>query len=194
MITLLLFLGLIIGLYYIPLSKRIFPTEKNIIAQVFTVSTFFFLAFVIFTWYGYKLKGQYTFTVLTTVFLVSAIVYLVVLENSKTKVIIAFLTTPLIALGIIALTFNNHIYDNQLDKTYKIIVTTGGLLACGEHIQITQTRFGIFDKDIKSIDNLCLKGIHKIETYTIDDQRVVLLIHHNGKLDSENPYRYGWEK
>jgi len=86
------------------------------------------------------------------------------------------------------------VYEKKIDETNKISVTTGGFLACGEIIHITQTRFGIFDKDVFHIGNLCLIGINKIETVKLDDKHAEFLIYHNGKMDSENPYKYDVER
>jgi hypothetical protein len=82
----------------------------------------------------------------------------------------------------------------RIDDTNKISVTTGGFLACGENINITQSRLGIFDKEVFRVDNLCLKGIYKIETSTLDEKHAEFLIYHNGQYDSENPYKYYMER
>jgi hypothetical protein len=82
-----------------------------------------------------------------------------------------------------------------IDDTNKIFVTTGGFLGCGEELNITQSTFGIFDKEVFHIDsNLCLKGIHKIETSKLDEKHAEFLIYHDGQHDSENPYKYEVER
>ena len=86
------------------------------------------------------------------------------------------------------------VYERQLDENYRISVTNGGFLACGEIINITQTRFRIFDKQVFHIGNLCLLGITRIETIKLDYKHAEFLIYHNGQIDSENPYKYEVER
>ncbi|MCB6232303.1 hypothetical protein LIS90_13710 [Flavobacterium psychrophilum] len=105
-----------------------------------------------------------------------------------------FLLTPLIVLSILTLMIGEVKYENKIDKTNKISVITGGFLACGEIINITQTRFLFFDKEVFSESNLCLKGITMIKTIFNDDKKTEILIYHDGELDSENPYKETIEK
>jgi len=53
---------------------------------------------------------------------------------------------------------------------------------------LTKSWFFLFDKELVSITDLCLVGISDIETIAIDDSKATILIYHNGKGDSENPY------
>jgi hypothetical protein len=92
------------------------------------------------------------------------------------------------------LVYGQVVYEQRIDENNKISVTTGGFLACGEIINITQTRLGIFDKEVFHIDNLCLIGINKIEIVKLDDKHAEFLIYHNGQYDSENPYKYELER
>ena len=93
-------------------------------------------------------------------------------------------------LSILTLIIGQLVYERKLDENNKISVTTGGFLTCGEIINITQTRFWIFDKHVFHIGDLCLIGITKIETIKLDDKNAEFLIYHNGEMDSENPYKY----
>ena len=102
--------------------------------------------------------------------------------------------TPLLVLGILTFILGQLVYERKLDEDNRISVTTGGFLACGEIINITQTRFVIFDKQVFHIGDLCLLGITKIETIKLDDKHAEFLIYHNGQLDSENPYKYDVER
>jgi hypothetical protein len=191
MTAIIIFLGLLIGLNCIPLLIRTtFPKVEKAVACMLIATTILFLIFGILELYGYRLKGLYTFSIITSTFIVSTIAYFAIFKNTKKKLISVFLLTPLIVLSILTLLLGQLVYENKIDETNKISVTTGGFLACGEIIHITQTRFGIFDKDVFHIDNLCLIGINKIETVKLDDKNAEFLIYHNGKLDSENPYKY----
>ena len=79
-------------------------------------------------------------------------------------------------------------YDSQIYRA------SSKLFATPEIINITQTRFLIFDKEVYHIENLCLIGINKIETIKFDDKHTEFLIYHNGENDSENPYKYQMER
>lgn len=158
------------------------------------VATILFLVFLIFQLNGYWLKGQYTFTIISLTFIGLAILYFVLLKNTKWKITTVFLLTPVLASCILAQVIGQVVYEQKIDETNKISVTTGGFLSCGESIHITQTRLGLFDKEVYSIDNLCLSGINKIEAVKLDDKSAEFLIYHNGQYDSENPYKYGMER
>lgn len=195
MSAILIFIGLLIGLNCIPLlTKKTFPTVEKLIGRILIVTTILFLTFMVFEFNGYKLKGLYSFSIISWLFIVSTILFFALFKNTKMKILTVFLLTPLIALSILTLILGRVVYGQKIDETNKISVSTGGFLACGEIINITQTRFGIFDKEVFHIDNLCLIGINKIETTKLDDKHAEFLIYHNGKYDSENPYKYDMDR
>lgn len=195
MTAILIFIGLLIGLNCIPLlTKKTFPTVEKLIGRILIVTTILFLTFMVFEFNGYKLKGLYSFSIISWIFIVSTILFFALFKNTKKKILTVFLLTPLIALSILTLILGRVVYEQKINETNKISVSTGGFLACGEIINITQTRFGIFDKEVFNIDNLCLIGINKIETIKLDDKHAAFLIYHNGKYDSENPYKYEVER
>lgn len=96
----------------------------------------------------------------------------------------------------ITLTFilGQPVYERQLDDNNKISVTTGGFLSCGEIINITQTKFIIFDQQIFHIRDLCLERITNIEIIKLNNKHAELLIYHNGERDSESPYKHVAER
>lgn len=195
MTAIIIFIGLIIGLNCIPLlTKTTFPKSEKIIQKTLVASTVLFLTFTLFAFNGYRLKGHYTLSTINWTFIVSTIAYFVIFKNNKKKSITVFLLTPLMILSLSTLLIGQLVYENKIDDTNKIAVRTGGFLSCGEIIHITQTRFGIFDKDVFHIDNLCLIGIKKIETVKLDDTHAEFLIYHDGEYDSENPYKYDVER
>ena len=161
----LIFICIIIGLNCIPfLTKTTFENLEKVIVKVLLASTILFLTFTILKFSGYRLKGLYIFSTITWTFIYSTVLYFALFKNSKKKILTIFLLTPLIILSILALIIGEVEYENKIDETHKISVTTGGFLACGENIQITKSRFIIFDKEVFSTNNLCLKGINKIQT------------------------------
>jgi len=193
--AIIIFIGIIIGLNCIPLLTRTtFPKVEKVVVRILIATTILFLTFTIFAFNGYRLKGLYTFSTISWTFIASTIAFFVIFKNTKKKLITVFLLTPLIVLSILTLILGQLVYENKIDEKNKIAVTTGGFLACGEIIHITQTRFGIFDKDVFHIENLCLIGIKKIETVKLDDKHAEFLIYHSGEYDSENPYKYDLER
>lgn len=195
MTAIIIFIGLLIGLNCIPLlTRKTFPTVEKLIGRILIATTILFLTFMVFEFNGYKLKGLYSFSTVSWIFIVSTILFFALFKNTKKKILTVFLLTPLIALSILTLILGQVVYEQKIDETNKISVSTGGFLACGEIINITQTRFGIFDKEVFHIDNLCLIGINKIETIKLDDKHAEFLIYHNGQNDSENPYKYDVER
>ena len=195
MTAIIIFIGLIIGLNYIPLlTKTTFPKVEKAVFRMLIATTILFLTFGILGLYGYSLKGIYTFSTITSIFIVSTILFFALFKNTKRKILTVILLTPLLVSSILTFILGQLVYERQLDEKNRISVTTGGFLACGEIINITQTRFVIFDKQVFHIGDLCLLGITKIETIKLDDKHSEFLIYHNGKLDSENPYKYDVER
>jgi hypothetical protein len=195
MTAIIIFIGLIVGLNCIPLIiKTDFPKTEKIIVRILIVSTILFLIFTIFEFNGYKLKGHYTFPTICLIFIISTLLYFTILKNTKKKILTVFTLTPFIVLSIFTLLFGQVLKEFRINKNNKIIVTTGGFLACGEIIKITQTKFVFFDKDVHYESSLCLKEIEKIEIEKIDDKHAEFLIFHNGFNDSENPYKYVVER
>jgi hypothetical protein len=195
MTAIIIFIGLIVGLNCIPLfTKTNFPKTEKVIVRILIVSTILFLTFAIFEFNGYKLKGFYTFPTAALTFIITTLLYFVLVKNTKKKILTVFILTPLIVLSSYTLLFERILKVFRVNDNTKIIVTSGGLLSCGEIIRITQTKFGLFDRDVHYESSLCLRGIVKIETTKIDDKHAEFLIFHNGQYDSENPYKYDVER
>jgi len=100
---------------------------------------------------------------------------------------------PLITLSMLTLIFDRTIKEFEINEKTKIIVTSGGPLSCGESIKLTEQKFWIFDKEIYHENSLCLQGINRIKIVKFDKDNAIFLIYHNGKMDSENPYKYKFE-
>jgi len=196
MTALIIFLGLIVGLNCIPLlTKTNLPKTQKVIVRLLIATTILFLTVLILLFNGYRLKGQYTFLTISLTFIVLTIIYFTLFKNTTTKILATiFLLTPLLVLSIYTLLFGRVLKEFDINNNTKIIVTTGGFLSCGELIYITQTKFGLFDKEVHYESSLCLRGIEKIETIKIDDKHAEFLIYHNKTMDSENPYKYDVER
>lgn len=195
MTTLIIFIGLIVGLNCVPLlTKTNFPKTQKVIVRLLVVTTILFLTVLIFAFNGYKLKGKYTFLIISLTFIGLTIIYFALFKNTGKKVITVFLLTPVLVVCIFTFIFGKILKEFKINDNLKIIVTTGGPLSCGELIYITRTKFGLFDQEVHYESSLCLRGIEKIETVKIDDKHAEFLIYHNGEYDSENPYKYDVER
>ena len=191
MTVLIVFIVLIICINCIPLlTKTNFPKMEKQIVRALVASTILFLVFLFLEFIGFKLKGLYTFPLIGLTFIILTLLYFALFKNSKKKIMAIFLLTPLIVLGVFTQLFGRTEKEFSINDNNKIAVKTGGIMSCGELITITETKFGIFDKEIYHESSLCLQGISQIETIKFDKYNAVFLIYHNGKMDSENPYKY----
>lgn len=196
MAVIIIFIGVIIGLNCIPLlTKTTFPKTENLIVKLLIATTILFLTILIFAFNGYRLKGQYSFLTISLTFIGLTTIYFALFKNTIAKILTTtFLLTPLLVVSIFMLLFGQVLKEFDINDNTKIIVTTGGFLSCGELIYISQTKFGLFDKEVHYESSLCLRGINKIETAKIDDKHAEFLIYHDKTMDSENPYKYDVER
>lgn len=191
MITILILIAIIIGLSFIPLlTKMSFPKVEKIIIGMLIFTFILFLIFTIFEFNGFRLKWVYTFPTIILAFIVSNLFYFSLVQNTKKKIVTVFLMTPLIIFSILTFLLNSVIKEFKINETYKMIVTTGGPLSCGEVIKVTKPTLLIFNKEVYYESSLCLIWITKIETIEFGNGKAEFLIYHNGEMDSENPYRY----
>jgi hypothetical protein len=191
MYALIISLVIIIGLNCIPLLTKVtFPKFEKKIVKTMALAYITFLIIGTFELLGYSLKGFHTLSIISWIIIASTILFFAIFKNTRRKLLITFVSTPLLVITGLTLIFRQLEYEQILDEIIKISVRKGGFLACGETINISKTKFCFFDKKIIYIDDLCLQGINKFETVKIDDELTQILIYHNGKMDSENPYSY----
>ena len=191
MIVIIIFVAIILGLNCIPLFiKGEFQKIDKIVTQILIFSLIVFIIFVILFFNGYQLIGIYSNLIISLFFILTNILFFVLVKNTQKKMIIVCCTTPLILLSLFIILFGNVIVKYRINDDYKIVVTRGGLLACGEIIKITKSEFDIFDKEVYYESNLCLRGIYRIDILKFNNTTAKFLIYHNGELDSENPYKY----
>jgi hypothetical protein len=191
MTAILIFIAIVIGLNLIPqLTKKKFPKTEKAVTQILILTTGTFLILTILLFNGFKLKGLYSNPIVGVAFILTSLFYFAAVKNTKRKILSVFLLTPLILLSLFTLLFGRKIYEQKIADNIKIEVSTGGILACGELIHITETKFGIFDKEIYYESSLCLREIEQIKTIKFDKVSAEFLIYHDGEMDSENPYHY----
>lgn len=186
-----LFLLSIAALNLIPLwTKGKFQgAERTIIISVIITSAIV-LAEAILSVDGYHLKGLYTNKITALAFAVATLLYFSLVRNTKTKVVSFLFLVPLLVVSFYNLLFMWTTYQKRITPGINIEVLTGGLLSCGELIRVTETRFGILDKEIHFETSLCLRGIERIETIRLANGSAEMLIYHDGEMDSENPYSW----
>lgn len=191
MIVFLIFILAIVGFNIIPiLTKKRFLNLERIVTKLLILVAVIFLVSLILLVYGLKLKGLYSNFIVGAIFIFISLIYFSVFKNTKRKILIALILTPLIFLSSYTLLFVRTNYENKVTDNLKISASTRGFLSCGEHIIISETKYGIFDKEIYHDGNLCLINIEHIENKRFDNDSAVFLIYHDGKMDSENPYLY----
>ena len=191
MTVLVIFVLIVIGLNWIPqLTKWNFPKLENVINRMLVLITVTFFVLTVLSFNGYKLKGLYSNLAIGTIFLATTIIYFALVKNTRRKLITVVILIPLILLSLFTYLFGRTIYESKIADGYKIQVTTGGIMSCGELIQLTERKYLIFDKEIVYQSSLCLREIKRIETINFDQDSAVFLIYHNGEMDSENPYQY----
>ena len=191
MIVIIIFIGLIVGLNFIPVFiDTNFPKAKKVIVKMLIISAFLFLIVTIFEFNRLRIKGLYTFSIIGLAFIVSSFLYFSIFKNTIKKMLIFFLITPILILSFFTLMFGRTLHEFNINEKYKIAVTRGGFMTCPEHIIITQTKFMFFDQEVYHDGNICLTGIWKIETVYFNERKAEFLIYHDREMDSENPYKY----
>lgn len=191
MTALVLFILIVIGLNLIPnLTKWNFPKAEKAINRILVFTAMTFFIFTVLSFFGYKLKGLHSNSIIAFVFITSTIPYFGLVQSNKRKLISVAILFPLILLSLFSLLFGRTIYESSIADGYKIQVTTGGPLSCGELIHLTETKLLIFDREIVYESSLCLREIERIETINFDHESADFLIYHNRALNSENPYKF----
>ena len=186
-----IFILIVIGLNLIPqLTKWNFPKTEKAINRILVFTTVAFFVLTVLSFNGYTLKGLYSNSIIGFLFIATTIIYFVFAKNARRKLITVVILMPLILLTLFTFLFGRTIYESKIADGYKIQVTTGGLMSCGELIHLTETKLLIFDKEIVYESSLCLQEIERIETIDFDQNSAEFLIYHNGEMDSENPYKY----
>ena len=175
------------------LTKAHLPKVEQVIVKILIASVILFILFILLQQNDYRIKGIYTFPFVSLTVIVSSLFYFVLFKNTKRKIVTIFLLIPLIIFCILTLIVGQVLHEFKIDDTYNIAVSKGGFLSCGENISITRSALWIFDKEVFSTNNLCLREIYNIETLKLDENHAEFLIYHNGH-ESENPYLYEVER
>ena len=191
MTVILIFILIILGFNLIPeLTKKSFPKAEKLIKRLQIFTTVIFVTIILLSFGGLKLKGLYSDQIIGLIFIVTSLLFFGITKNTTQKIIPIIIIVPLILLNGYSQVFNKKLVRYKVTDDYDLIVSQEGFLTCGEIIRLTETKFLIFDKELIYDQSQCLQGITKIETVVFNKHRAEFLLYHNGKMDSENPYRY----
>ena len=190
-----LFLSILIVLNCLPLlTKSNFPRLEKILFPLLIVCSLLNLGLITLLFNTYHLKGYYTSISIVFCLYLLCILYFCLIKITGKKIITIVILIPVLVIASLQFIFGKVVYNLPINDNHKIQVVEGGILACGETIQLSKTAFFIFDKELHTTSALCLWGISKIEVLEYTDQKLILLIYHNGKGEKDNPYRYEIEK
>ena len=191
MIAVIIFILVLLGLNLVPqIRKKKNEKLDRTVSKLTVAATVIFAIVNLFYFNELRLKGLYSIPIINSLFVLTVLIYFVFVTNSKAKLISIPILTIFILLGLTTTLFGRKTYENKIDETHKVIVTSGGLMACGQLIHITKTKFLIFDNEVLYESSLCLRDIKRIDIVRFDSELAEFKIHHNGEFDSENPYRY----
>jgi len=196
-----IFLGISLVLI---LTKSNFPKLEKVIKKISFYSLIGILICALLLVFEFRLKGEYTTSIIGLTFVLSTILLFGLTKNTLNKILSGILTIPMFVFGIlsliwempiaffylIALPFEPPIAKFEMNDNHNVEVRVGGFLACGESLIITESTFGILDKQKYVGNNSCVTGINKIETLDFKENKAEFLIYHDGKTEFENPYKY----
>ena len=186
------------------LTKLDFPKVEKVVKKVSFYSLIGILICVLLLFFDFRLKGEYTTSIIGLTFVLSTILLFGLTKNTRIKLLSGILAIPMFVIGIlslfskmtlfffylIALPFEPPIAKFKINQNHNVEVRVGGFLACGESLVITESAFGILDKQKYVGNNSCVTGIDRIETIDFKENKTEFLIYHDGKTEFENPYKY----
>ena len=183
-----LFVLVLVGLNLIPqIRKRKNQTFEFKISTLTAASTLVFSLVNLFYFNNLRLKGLYSIPIINLLFVLTVVIYFSFVTNSRLKIISIPILTVFILLGLLTTFFGQLKYEKKIDDTHKIMVTSGGLMSCGQLLYLTRTTCLMFDKEVHYEGSLCLRDITQIDVLRFNNELAEFEIHHNGEL--ENPYR-----
>lgn len=182
---------ILLGTY---LSWRVYRTRLQIVERHWTIgilsSALIYFALSVLHYYGFCLKGAYSEIVVSCFFVATVVFYYFLATNKKWKLMLLPVLGTLTVVALVAIGFGRKTYERKIDETHKIVVRSGGVLSCGELMYITESKYGIFDRELFYESSLCLRAIDSIDVVSFDHELVEFHIYHNAELHPENPYRY----
>ena len=181
---------------------------EKYLSKVAQISLIGLIICILLMSFDYQLKGKYTTSIIGMVFWVSTLLLFGMTKKPMLKIFSGIVAIPTIVIGILALIwlpakifffilyaiFQPPLATFVIDESYNVEVGQGGFIkSCGEHIYVTKSAYTILEKRVYLGTNVCLTGINHIETVEFNANRFEFLIHHEGKGDKANPFRYAGE-
>jgi len=185
------YLFIIIVLNFVPVFGQFnLPRLEKVVIQISNYSMIAYGVSMTLFFFDFKFIGLYTSTIIGLTFILTNLVFFGLIRNTGKKLLRVAILTLIFPISLYILFVSQPISRFKINDSYTIEVLTGGFLSCGQIIDITENRYLIFEKKVHDESSLCLREITKIETVKFDGKHGEFLIYHNGKVHSENPYRY----
>ncbi|KAB2807726.1 hypothetical protein [Phaeocystidibacter luteus] len=179
--------------FFLSFFTRFYGSKnKRFVSRVWKVTllSFGLIVFIfIIDVFNLRFSGKYTELIVYIVFEITAIVYFLKVPTNWSKIALDFALIPTYLVVLFQIVIYSPPSVFPLDDTYSISTRIEGLLACGESISITKNRLWIFVETLHSNDP-CLRNVESIDVIDFSPEKLIIYIHHDGDLDSENPYRY----
>ena len=204
MTTFLTLLSITFGIScFLLLSKQQFPIVEKKLKQISLYSLIGIVICILLLFHDLRLKGAYTTSIIGLIFLLSTIVLFGLTKNRQTRILSGILVIPLFVVGILSLIFKSlsgfyliilpfqpPMAKFEINNNHNVEVWPGGFFACRESLVITESAFGILDRQKDVGNSPCVTGIHRIETLEMNETLAEFLIYYDGKNEFENPYKY----
>ena len=188
------YLFIIIVLNFVPVIGQFnLPGIEKVVIRISNYSLIAYGISMTLFFFDFKFIGLYTNTIIGLTFILTNLVFFGIIKNTSKKLFRVVILTLIFPISLYILYVSQPVSRFRINDSYSTEVSTGGFLSCGQIIEIYENKFVVLDKKVLSENSLCLREITKIETIKFDGKQGEFLIYHNGKIESENPYRYKTE-
>ena len=158
--------------------------------RLFTLSVILNALMVGLYFFGIRFRGLYTELLIAGSLAILSLLYFIVLRFTIRRLREVVVALPLLLFSLAIVFFDGKKGIYAVKDSRQVVVTSGGMLSCGEILNFVETEMGIFAKEYYHETSLCLTGITGIKVAESEDGKDKLLIFHDRKNDSENPYHY----
>lgn len=165
-------------------------TIRNIINILLFVSILIVVILLLLLVNGYSIDVLHSKKIILFSFIAINIIYLIYEKDTEMKLLVIYITVPLMIFSALIIFWNTNLYEIRYNKNLKITVNEPVFLSCGETIEISEKKFGIFYKKIYYDKSVCLTGIYKIIILNYEKNFGEFLIYHDGKMTTFNPDEY----
>jgi ABC-2 type transport system permease protein len=187
------------------ITKHSFPILEKVVRRVALISLVGTAICILLLFFDLRLKGALTTSLISGVFVNSTILWFGLTQDSRVQLFTGLFVIPLcvavccsffwslmwLPVNAVMLPFTPPLKKFTINQNHHVEVRVGGFMACGESLIVTETVFGILDKQHYIGNNYCVTGIKKIVPKKFDSSSANFLIYHDGKrTEFKNPYEY----